>query len=166
MSDCVTYRLQPIRLLCPWNFLGKNTGVGCHALYRGIFPTQGLNPGLLNPCIAGRFFPTEPPGKAMQSQGGSQIHLTTTACRCPYYIFLFQTLKYESNLIFSLNTLNKETGTLSYTHTHTTSFFSHIHFFFTYTLFFHILFLLYFLISKWCLCWIYFMITWNSGTYQ
>ena len=24
---------------------GKNTGVGCHALLHGIFPTQGLNPG-------------------------------------------------------------------------------------------------------------------------
>ena len=24
--------------------LGKNTGVGCHALLQGIFPTQGLNP--------------------------------------------------------------------------------------------------------------------------
>ena len=28
--------------------LGKNTGVGCHALLQGIFPTQGLNPGLLH----------------------------------------------------------------------------------------------------------------------
>ena len=27
--------------------LGKNTGVGCHALLQGIFPTQGSNPGLL-----------------------------------------------------------------------------------------------------------------------
>ena len=26
--------------------LGKNTGAGCHALLQGIFPTQGLNPGL------------------------------------------------------------------------------------------------------------------------
>ena len=26
---------------------GKNTGVGCHALLQEIFPTQGLNPGLL-----------------------------------------------------------------------------------------------------------------------
>ena len=26
--------------------LGKNTGVGCHALLQGIFPTQGSNPGL------------------------------------------------------------------------------------------------------------------------
>ena len=25
---------------------GKNTGVGCHAFLQGIFPTQGLNPGL------------------------------------------------------------------------------------------------------------------------
>ena len=25
---------------------GKNTGVGCHALLRGIFSTQALNPGL------------------------------------------------------------------------------------------------------------------------
>ena len=25
---------------------GKNTGVGCHALLQGIFPTHGLNPGL------------------------------------------------------------------------------------------------------------------------
>ena len=25
---------------------GKNTGVGCHAVLEGIFPTQGLNPGL------------------------------------------------------------------------------------------------------------------------
>ena len=25
---------------------GKNTGVGCHALLQGIFPTQGLNLGL------------------------------------------------------------------------------------------------------------------------
>ena len=24
---------------------GKNTGVGCHALFQGIFPSQGLNPG-------------------------------------------------------------------------------------------------------------------------
>ena len=33
--------LQPTRLLCPWDFPGKNTGVGCHFLLQGIFPTQG-----------------------------------------------------------------------------------------------------------------------------
>ena len=68
--------LYPTRLLCPWDSPGKNTGVGhvwqkplqyckvislqlikikekkkntgvgCHFLLQGIFPTQGLNPGL------------------------------------------------------------------------------------------------------------------------
>ena len=38
---------------------GKNTGVGCHALLQGIFPTQGLNLYLfLSPVLAGRFFTT------------------------------------------------------------------------------------------------------------
>ena len=35
------------RLLCPWDSPGKNTGVGCHAVLQGIFPTQGSNPQLL-----------------------------------------------------------------------------------------------------------------------
>ena len=34
------------KLLRPWDFQGKSTGVGCHFLLQGIFPTQGLNPGL------------------------------------------------------------------------------------------------------------------------
>ena len=34
--------------LYPWEFPGKNTGVGCHALLQGIFPTQRLNPRLLH----------------------------------------------------------------------------------------------------------------------
>ena len=40
--------LQPTRLLCPWDFPGKDAGVGCHFLVQGIFPTRGLNPGLLH----------------------------------------------------------------------------------------------------------------------
>ena len=31
------------RLLCPWDSLGKNTGVGCRVLLHRIFPTQGSN---------------------------------------------------------------------------------------------------------------------------
>ena len=38
---------QPTRLLSPWAFSGKYTGVGCHCLLEGIFPTQGSNPHLL-----------------------------------------------------------------------------------------------------------------------
>ena len=40
--------LQPSRLFCPWDFPGKDIGVGCHFLLQGIFPTQGLNLGLLH----------------------------------------------------------------------------------------------------------------------
>ena len=40
--------LGPARLLCPWNFPGKNTWVGVHSLLQGIFLTQGLNLGLLH----------------------------------------------------------------------------------------------------------------------
>ena len=50
VSDSLrSHGLQPARLLCPWDSPGKNTEVACHALLQGIFPTQGLNPGLL-PC--------------------------------------------------------------------------------------------------------------------
>ena len=41
--------LYPIRLLCPWDSSGKNTGVD----RQGIFSTQGLT---WVSCIVGRFF--------------------------------------------------------------------------------------------------------------
>ena len=44
----VTPGLYPARLLCPRYFLGKNTGVGCHALLQEISPTQGSHPHLLH----------------------------------------------------------------------------------------------------------------------
>ena len=30
--------------LCPWDFPGKNTGVGCHSLLRGDLPDPGIEP--------------------------------------------------------------------------------------------------------------------------
>ena len=45
-QSCLTLRpneLQPPRLLCPWDSPGKNTGVGCHFLPKGIFPIHGSN---------------------------------------------------------------------------------------------------------------------------
>ena len=41
-------RLQPARLLGPWHFPGKNTGVGCHFLLQDIFPIHGSTPHLLH----------------------------------------------------------------------------------------------------------------------
>ena len=49
LSDCLKpHGLEPSRLLCPWDFPAKNSGVGCHFLLQGIFPTQGLNLHLLH----------------------------------------------------------------------------------------------------------------------
>ena len=54
----------PARLLCPCNSPDKNTGVGCHFLLQGIFPTQGPSPcllDLLNWHVDS--LPLAPPGK-------------------------------------------------------------------------------------------------------
>ena len=75
------------RLLCPRNSPGKNTGVGCHFLLQGIFPTQGSKLHLLRHlhCQAG-YLPLAPPGKPGSPgrslkyfKGGS----TQTSCTSP-----------------------------------------------------------------------------------
>ena len=49
------------RLLCPWDFRGKNTGVGWHSLLQDL-PDPGIEPTSLTfPVLAGRFFTTWPP---------------------------------------------------------------------------------------------------------
>ena len=51
MSDSLwPHGLQPARLLCPSDFPGKNTGVHCHFLLQGIFPTRDWT---CVSCIAG-----------------------------------------------------------------------------------------------------------------
>ena len=48
VSDFATPWTVAHRLLCPWGSPGKNTAVNYHFPLQGIFPTQGLNPGLLH----------------------------------------------------------------------------------------------------------------------
>ena len=59
LKSCLTllhaHGLQPTKHFCPWDFPGKNTGVGCHFLLQGIFLTQGLNLNLLR-LLIGRWF--------------------------------------------------------------------------------------------------------------
>ena len=45
---CDPLGCSPPGFLCPWDFPGKNTWVGCHPLLQGIFLTQRSNPGLLH----------------------------------------------------------------------------------------------------------------------
>ena len=42
----VSDSLRPQGLYSPWNSPGQNTGMGSRSLLQGIFPNQGLNPGL------------------------------------------------------------------------------------------------------------------------
>ena len=50
-----------VRILCPWDSPGRNTGVGSHFLFQGIFSSQGSNPCLLHCQVAS--LPLVPPGK-------------------------------------------------------------------------------------------------------
>ena len=57
-SSLWTHGRLPTRLLCPWDFPGKNTGRGCHFLLQGIFLSQRLNLSPAPPALAGGFFTT------------------------------------------------------------------------------------------------------------
>ena len=65
-----THGLQPARFLCPWASPGENTGVGCHALLQGIFPTHGSNPGPL--AVQADSLSSELPGKPQETWGEFQ----------------------------------------------------------------------------------------------
>ena len=60
VSDSLWPRgLWPTRLLSPWDSPGKNTGVSCHTLLRGIFLTQEIeSTSLVSPALEDRFFTT------------------------------------------------------------------------------------------------------------
>ena len=50
-SSLQPYALQPTRLLCPWDLLGKNSRLGCHFFLQGIFPAEESNLCLCVSCI-------------------------------------------------------------------------------------------------------------------
>ena len=63
-------------------FSGHSTGVGCHFLFQGIFPTQGSNPSLTSPALPGRFFTASvPPGKLKQAYPVERLLNQTTGLR-------------------------------------------------------------------------------------
>ena len=74
------------RLLCPWDFPGKNTGVGSHSL----LPDPGMKPRFpVAPALTGRFFITERPGKPY---GGptcrvNPVTVKARSHRIPYYTY-------------------------------------------------------------------------------
>ena len=76
--------LQPTRLLCPWDYPGKSTRIGCHFLLQGIFLTQECN---RISTLAGGFFTTSITWEAP--------HLHTNDSQTCKYQLAFQT--YISN---------------------------------------------------------------------
>ena len=84
----VSGSLQPTRLLCPWNFPGKNVGVGCHFLLQRIFLTQGFeqpSPTSVS-CTAGELF----------------TQLSHEACKLRCWLFVFSQLFSQSVVSDSL----------------------------------------------------------------
>ena len=59
---CDPMDCSPPLSFCPWDFPGKNTGIGCHFFLQGIFLTRDQTH---SSCISRWLFTTEPPGKPM-----------------------------------------------------------------------------------------------------
>ena len=116
LCSCVTYYVF-VFVLClvaqssmdcspPGSFVhgdspGKNTEVGCHVLFQGIFPTQGWNPGIKprSPALQADSSPSEPPGKP-------------DACA---YANVFISFKWLLPLFKRRNNLSFVLGTIVYT---------------------------------------------------
>ena len=69
----------------PWDSPGKSTGVGCHFLLQGIFPIQGLNPGL--PHCTQTLYRLSHQGSPVEMEGGQLLlgarSLSYTHCHSP-----------------------------------------------------------------------------------
>ena len=95
MLSCVRllwpHGLQPARLLCPWDFPGKNTGVGCHFLLQGLSSRPRDQTCIFwISCIAGRFFTTRTTGESKLRRAQSYQDWSTS-----HSLFTFHALEKE-----------------------------------------------------------------------
>lgn len=94
--------LQPTRLLCQWDFPGKNTKVDTRFLLWEIFLTPGIES--TSPSLAGRFFNAESPGKNFYLDTG----LFDPDCHVFCFLFISPSFSFylrEEFLTLSLNPL-------------------------------------------------------------
>ena len=81
LSDSVRpHGLQPSRLLCPWNFPGKNTGVGCHFLLQGMFRPGDEPSSLTPPALAAGSLPPHHLGRPLSVTTSVFISLKVSIC--------------------------------------------------------------------------------------
>ena len=71
--------LQPARLLCPWDFPGRDTGVCYHFLLQGIFLTQGSNRCLLH---------WQADSLPLNHLGSPHTVVVKCVCVCVYIIYI------------------------------------------------------------------------------
>ena len=76
--------LELVRLLCPWDSPGKNTGVGCHA-FQGIFLTLGLKLSLRQILYCRWILYHQTPGKPSEFLSFRRAELQDwgRVCGCP-----------------------------------------------------------------------------------
>ena len=79
LTLCHPNGLEPSRLLCQWNFPGRNTGVGCHFLLQGSSQHRDQSVSPMSLVLAGRFSTIEPPGKPLWSTKKSKLNALTTS---------------------------------------------------------------------------------------
>ena len=99
--------LQPSRLLCPWDFPGKNTGVGCHLLFQGIFLIQDSN---LSPALQADSLLLSNPGKALSYNQDIHVslHLTDYIISFPHvytqiYIYIYTVICFNVTNLYHLH---------------------------------------------------------------
>ena len=119
--------LQPTRLSCPRDSPGKKTGVGCHFLLQGIFPTQWSNPGL--PHYSQTLYPLSYQGCQSSSKTSliyvtvffissisfwffltisiSYLHCPSVFACCLFYPVLWIKFQYFGHLMRGANSLEK-----------------------------------------------------------
>ena len=97
----VTKWTVPDRLLYPWDFPGKITGVGCHFLLQGIVPTQGSNLGLL--CCRQTLY-------RLSHKGFYMLKMTLNFSLLKFSAVTFHAILRSLWLIFHVETCNRNSN--------------------------------------------------------
>ena len=91
---CTPMDCKPARFLCPWDFPGKNTRVGCHSLPQGDFPSPGME--LWPPALWADYLLSETQGKSTlllieynKNDGISLPRLTSVLLVLSFVLVLF-----------------------------------------------------------------------------
>ena len=79
---------RPTRLLCPWDFIGKNTGAGCHFPPPRDLPDPEIKPtSPMSTALAGGFFITAPPGSNLRQDSNQCTLLEENPDDCVCFLW-------------------------------------------------------------------------------